>query len=575
MKRLIACATKQEKCDLVLRNVRLLNLFTGETEEGDLAIADGKIVGLGKGYPAKEEYDARGAYALPGLIDSHIHVESTMLSPEEFARLACAHGTTGIVADPHELTNVCGIAGAEYLAEAFSRIRKGEISPLDVWMQLPSCVPATPFETSGAAIDGKETARELERGCFHGLGEMMNYPAVIAGEEDCLTKLESAKRLGKVTDGHAPGVTGDALNAYACGGIATDHECLNAEECREKLSRGLYVMLRNGSSAHNVEENAKVIDAYNYRRFLLCSDDKNAHDLAACGHIDDALRKLVACGVPAAQAVATATLNPAECYGLKGKGALAPSYDADIVLVDDLTSFRVRAVFKAGVEIARDGKALFSCEEKYLPAAVRDTVRIKPCRAEDFRLRLKGDKAHAMRMIPHNLVTKDEIVCVKRTADDVAIKGTDLLKLAVVERHFASGNIGLGLVAGYGLRGGAIGISVAHDSHNLVILGDDNADMARVAALLERAGGGMALVCGEEEKVFPLDIAGLMSSAPASEVVEKTAQISRRAKEMGVRDGYEPFMSLAFLALPVIPELKLTDRGLFDVVRFRLTEIDA
>ena len=272
MKRLIACATKQEKCDLVLRNVRLLNLFTGETEEGDLAIADGKIVGLGKGYPAKEEYDARGAYALPGLIDSHIHVESTMLSPEEFARLACAHGTTGIVADPHELTNVCGIAGAEYLAEAFSRIRKGEISPLDVWMQLPSCVPATPFETSGAAIDGKETARELERDCFHGLGEMMNYPAVIAGEEDCLTKLEGAKRLGKATDGHAPGVTGDALNAYACGGIATDHECLNAEECREKLSRGLYVMLRNGSSAHNVEENAKAIDAYNYRRFLLCSD---------------------------------------------------------------------------------------------------------------------------------------------------------------------------------------------------------------------------------------------------------------------------------------------------------------
>ena len=575
MKRLIACAMKQEECDLVIRNVRLLNLFTGDTEEGDLAIADGKIVGLGKDYPAKKEIDAHGAYALPGFIDSHIHVESTMLSPEEFALLACAHGTTGIVADPHELTNVCGIAGAEYLAEAFARIRKGEISPLDVWLQLPSCVPATPFETSGAVIDGRETARELERDCFHGLGEMMNYPAVIAGEEDCLRKLEGAEKLKKVTDGHAPGVTGDALNAYACGGIKTDHECLNAQECREKLARGMYVMLRNGSSAHNVEENSKAINAYNYRRFLLCSDDKNAHDLSVCGHMDDALRKLVACGVPAAEAVAAATLNPAECYGLKGKGALAPSYDADIVLAEDLVSFRVRAVFKAGEEIARDGKALFSCEKKYLPDTVRDTVKIKPCRAEDFRLRLKGDRAHAMRMLPHNLITKNEIVSVQRTADDVVVKGSDLLKLAVVERHFASGNIGLGLVAGYGLHGGAIGISVAHDSHNLVILGDDNADMARVAALLERVGGGMALVCGGEEKVFPLDIAGLMSSASAEVISEKTAEISRRAKEMGVRDGYEPFMSLAFLALPVIPELKLTDKGLFDVVNFRLTEIDA
>lgn len=566
---------KREACDLVITGAKILNVFTGETEEGDIAVAGGKIVGIGKGYSALHTYDAAGRFALPGFIDAHIHTESSLLSPEEFAAVALPHGTTAIVADPHEIVNVCGIGGAEYLQEAFSRLNAGGVRPLDVYLQLPSCVPATPFETSGAAIDGKETERELSRSMFHGLGEMMNYPAVLSAEEDAVRKLEAALKCGKIADGHAPALSEDALNAYACAGIATDHEALNAEECRKKIARGLYIQLRNGSSAHNLEENCRAMNAYNYRRFLLCSDDKNARDLFERGHMDDALRKLVACGVPSSQAVAAATLNTAECYGLKGKGALAPSYDADIVLVNDPEEFRVSAVFKRGTPVAENGKALFPHEKRYLPDCVRNTVRIGKISEEQFRIRTRSGNLRTMRVAPRGLVTEEEIVSVRSADGDIVLENTDLCKLAVVERHFASGNIGLGLVKGYGLKGGAIGITVAHDSHNLVVLGDNNADMARVCELLRKSGGGMSLVCGREERVFPLDIGGLMSSMSANEVIKNTAELSRRAHEMGVKECYEPFMTLAFLSLAVIPKLKLTDMGLFDVEKFSFTDLEA
>ena len=574
MKQLIDCAMKREQCDLVIKGARILNVFTGDVEEAEIAVKGGAIAALGKGYEGKEVYDGSGLIVLPGLMDAHIHVESSLLSPEAFARLAVAHGTTGIVADPHELVNVCGIAGAEYVKEAFSRIRKEGVEPLDVFLQLPSCVPATPFETSGAVLNGTETAHEIKRPLFHGLGEMMNYPGVLSADEDTLKKIEAAHEAGKVVDGHAPDVRGDALNAYLAACIATDHECGSPEECAEKVARGMYVQLRNSSSAHNLEVNCAAVTPFNFRRFLACSDDKNAYDLANKGHMDDALRRLVARGVPAAEAVCMATLNIAECYHMQGKGAVAPSYDADLVLVDNLTEFNVKAVFKRGVLVAEHGKPLFEEGERYLPDAVKSTVRIRPVTADDFKINIPSGKALAMTILPHTLVTEGEVVSVQTKDGDAVLENTDLLKLAVVERHFATGNIGKALLKGYGFRGGALAVSMAHDSHNLVVLGDDNAAMARAVKLLEEIGGGMALVTKDGEDCFPLDIAGLMSSAPCEEVVARTGEISARAREMGVKDCYEPVMTLVFLSLLVIPKLKLSDKGLFDVEKFRFTSLE-
>ncbi len=567
MKHLIDCAMKREKADLVIGNLKIFNVFTGKIEAGELAIADGRIVGVGNGYEGKAFYDGKGRIALPSFIDAHIHIESSMLSPEAWASLAVPRGTGGIVADPHEIVNVCGIAGAEYMKEAFSRLSKDGVCPLDVYLQLPSCVPATPFETSGAAIDGRETEREIGRELFFGLGEMMNFPAVLAGDGDVLMKIGAAHDAGKPVDGHAPGLTGDAFNAYRCAGVLTDHESLTAEECRDKVARGMYVQIRCGSSVNNLADAAKAVDGFNFRRFILCSDDKNAKDLSTRGHIDDALRRLVSAGLPAEYAVTLATLNVAECYGLKDLGALAPRYFADLVLVDDLTDFRVRAVFKRGVLVAEEGRPLFGTDARYLPDAVKSTVRVKETGAERFRIVGHGGKFRVMEIAPYGLYTGEGFV--PAPEGEFSVKGTDLCKLAVVERHFATGNVGLGLVRGYGFKGGAIGISVAHDSHNLVILGDDDEAMAKAVRLLERAGGGMTLAAsGGEEDVFALDIAGLMSSAPVEEVVRRTGEIQERARKMGVRECYEPFMTLVFLSLAVIPKLKLTDRGLFDLEKY-------
>ncbi len=575
MKRLIDCAMKRTPCDVVVRGARILNVFTGELQTGDLAIVDGKFVGISERFEGRKIIQAEGMVAIPGLIDAHIHVESSMLSPEAFASLAVPCGSTGIVADPHELTNVCGIEGAEYVAEAFRRIyTENGNQPLDVYLQLPSCVPATPFETSGASLDGKETAAELARPLFHGLGEMMNFPAVIGGESDCLQKLEGAKCVGKIIDGHAPSVTGDALNAYAGAGILTNHEALSAEECVKQAACGMYVQLRNGSSAKNIKENYQAITPFNFRRFLLCSDDKNAYDLKHSGHIDDALRILVSLGVPAEQAVCMATLNVAECYRLQGKGAIAPGYDADLVLVDNLENFRALYVVKGGEVVADRGRACFFTEKRYIPDAVKSTVRIAPVSEESFRIFPQTGRMRVIQIEPYGLYTAEKIVSVERDGDDVKLEGTDLLKLAVVERHFASGNIGLALLKGYGLRGGAIGITVAHDSHNLVVLGDNNADMVRVVRLLERAGGGMAVVRGAQEEVFSLDIAGLMSSASVDEVIARTKELTAAARSMGVKECYEPFMSMAFCSLLVIPRLKLSDRGLFDLDKFSFVDLD-
>ncbi|HIU00959.1 MAG TPA: adenine deaminase [Candidatus Coproplasma excrementavium] len=567
MKRAADIAAGRIKADVVLKNARYLDVFNARLCEGDIALCGGLIAGIGS-YEGEKEYDFSGKVVLPGLIDSHMHIESTQLSPEEFASLAVPRGTTLVIADPHEIVNVCGLAGADYMSRAAAR------TPLDVRLMLPSCVPATPFETSGAVIDSKEIAKAFRGKRFFGLGEMMNYPAVAAGDEEVLAKIYAAHSTGRITDGHAPEMSGKALNSYIVSGVRTDHECATAAEAEEKVSRGMYVLLREGSASHDLKNLLPAVNERNFRRFALCTDDRHADGLAAEGHIDHVLRMAVKYGLKGELAAVMCTLNAAECYGLKGKGAIAPGYDADLAVFDDVQNFNCVAVFKDGRLVAEDGKPLFSGRLR-LPAAVKNTVKVAPVSADTFTIKLNGTRARVIGLQEGTLVTKNLVEEVTSRNGDVVLEGTDLLRLAVVERHFASGRAGLGLVKGYGLKNGAAATTVSHDSHNIIVVGDDKQAMADAVEELKRIGGGMTLVHGGKIMSVPLDIAGLMSSAPAEKHVRLSAELYKAAYEAGVNRGIEAFMTLSFLALAVIPELRLTDRGLFDVNAFGFTPIDA
>ncbi len=569
LEKYISAAKRDKQSDLVLKNATYLDVFTATLKKGDIAVVGEKIVGVGE-YRGATEIDCTGLTVLPGYIDGHVHIESSQLSPEEFASLIVPRGTTTIIADPHEITNVCGMAGCEYIAKASRSV------PLDVKIQLPSCVPATPFETSGAILNGKDIAENIVKDYIFGLGEFMNYPGVINCDPDVIQKLEAAHSSGKVIDGHAPAVYGYDLNAYLCGGISTDHECVLKEEIEEKISKGVYVHIRHGSSTQNLG-NAKYITDGNMRRFILCTDDRHAADLKEKGHLDDALRKLVANGLDPVRAVICATLNCAECYGLKWRGAIAPFYLADLVVVDNLKNFNAKYVVKSGKLVAKDGKPLFDTSKRYLPASVLDTVHLKEMQASDFILRLKGKKAKAMTIEPGGVVTGCEIVEVDSKNGDAQVKGTDILKLCVVERHKMTGNIGKALFKGYGFKGGALGITIAHDSHNIILMGDDNESMAKAANKLKEIGGGMVIVDSNSGEIhsLTLDIAGLMSSRDAESLQRDSRALIERAHSMGVKREYEAFMSLAFLSLAVIPKLKATDAGLFDVETFSFTDINA
>lgn len=569
LEKYIRAARGEAEADVVLKNASYVDVFCGEVKRGDIAIVGQKIVGIGE-YSGKREFDCSALTVLPGYIDGHVHIESSQLSPEEFASLIVPRGTTTIIADPHEITNVCGMAGCEYMAKA------SESVPLDVMLQLPSCVPATPFETSGAVLSGKDIEKNINNSYIFGLGEFMNYPGVVNCDPDVIQKLEAAHAAGKVIDGHAPAVTGKELNAYLCGGISTDHECVTKEEIEEKISKGMYVHIRHGSSTQNLG-NAKYITSANMRRFLLCTDDRHAADLKEKGHLDDALRRLVAEGLDPIVAVTCATLNAAECYKLSFRGGIAPFWLADLVVVDNLKDFNAQYVIKSGKLVAKDGKPLFDTSKRYLPENVLNTVHVKKLTPEDFVLKINSNKAKAMTIEPGGVVTGCEIVEVKNEGGDVQVKGMDLLKLAVVERHKYTGNIGRGLFKGYGFKGGAMGITIAHDSHNIILLGDDNKAMADAANKLKEIGGGMVIVNSKTGEVssLTLDIGGLMSSRDAESLQRDSRALIEKAHAMGVKREYEAFMSLAFLSLAVIPKLKLVDKGLFDVTKFAFTEIEA
>ncbi len=570
LEKYINAAAGRVKSDVVLKNATYVNVLNGKIEEGDIAIVGERIVGVGN-YSGNKEIDVKGLVVLPSYIDAHVHIESSQLSPEEYASLIVPRGTTTIIADPHEVTNVCGMAGAEYIAKASENV------PLDVKVQLPSCVPATPFETSGAILSGKDIEENIDNNYIFGLGEFMNFPGVVYSDPDVIKKLEAAHKSGKIIDGHAPTLTGESLNAYLCGGITTDHECTSVEELLEKVAKGMYVHLRHGSSTRNLVSNSKAVTAENMRRFIMCTDDRHAADLKHKGHLDDGLRKLVASGFDPIWAVTIATINSAECYSLKHRGAIAPYWYADLVVVDNLQNFEAKYVFKDGKLVAQDGKPLFDTSKRYLPESVLNTVHIDTLKADDFKLKLRGERAHVMTILPGNVVTGCEVMTIKSTEDDVDIVGTDVLKLTVVERHKHTGNIGKGLLKGYGFKGGAMGITIAHDSHNIILLGDDNESMAKAANELARIGGGMVIVdkAKGETHSLTLDIAGLMSSRDADSLQRDSKALIERAYSMGVDREQEAFMSLAFLSLAVIPNVKLLDTGLFDVLKFDFMDINA
>lgn len=565
VKELILKARGLKKAEMVLKNCKIINVFTNEIIEADLAIDNGYIVGIGQ-YEGEKEIDLSGKYLAPGFIDGHVHIESSMSSPSQFARVIVPRGVTTIIADPHEIANVKGIDGIKYIIEDSKNV------PLDVYIMLPSCVPATNFENAGAILEAENLKELIDDAAVLGLGEMMNYPGVINGDEKVIEKLILFK--DKVIDGHGPMIKDKDLNAYVVAGIKTEHECSTLEEVINRVRLGMYVLLREGSAAKDLRNIIKAVNKDNLRRFLFCTDDKHPEDLINEGTIDFNIKLAIQEGVDPIDAIKMATLNAAECYRLKGKGAIAPGYVADLVVIDNLNDFNIEKVFKNGKLVAENYKALFD-PSIYLPKNLMDSVKIKDVKVENLQIPMKSSKANVIGVIEGSLVTERIIEEVKVENAYFTYSDNDILKLVVIERHFATGNIGVGLIKNFKLKNGAIGSTVGHDSHNMVVVGDNDKDILFAINELQKIGGGLTLVSkGKVLRSLPLEIAGIMTSRPIDEtnsILKEMIELSH--KELKVNENIDPFMTLAFMALPVIPKLKLTDMGLFDVEKFEFIDI--
>lgn len=554
---MITSARGQSPADLLLVNVQLVNTLSGEIHPANVAVRGGVVLGF-EDYPARKIVDGKGAYLCPGFIEAHIHIESSLLAPPLFAATVAARGTSAVVCDPHEIANVLGMAGIEYFLQSTER------SPVSIFCMLSSCVPATHLENAGARLGVAEMRGLLKKypGRFPGLGEMMNFPGVIHGDPEVLAKLDLAGDM--VVDGHAPGLSGKELNAYLLAGPASDHECISLEEAREKLRKGMHIMIRQGTSEKNMADLLPLVTEHNWPRFSLVSDDLHPEDLARQGHLDDKLRRAVQLGLDPVRAVQMVTVNPARYFRLKDRGAVAPGYRADMVLVEDLTDFRVKDVYLAGTPLA-------DCSFDTEVDPPGNSMHIKELREDSFAIPAAGSTVRVIEIIPGQIVTKAAFGRpVIRDGLALADPATDLAKLAVVERHKATGNIGLGFVRGLGLKSGALASTVAHDSHNLIIAGISDEDMLLAARQLQTLGGGLVAVQGGSILAsLPLRVAGLMSDRPLNDVVQSMEELSSACNKMGLSHA-TPFMILSFLALPVIPELKLTDKGLVDVKAFEL-----
>lgn len=567
IKKRIDVAAGRIPADLVLKNGQVINVFTEEVYIANVAIVDGVIAAVSDmDYEGVEEVDLSGAYVSPGLIDGHVHIESSMVTPAEFAKSILPRGTTSIVADPHEIANVCGIKGIEYMLEASEGV------PLDIFVMLPSCVPATDFEHSGAVLKAKELSQLIDDPRVLGLGELMDYPAVIGANSDIVDKVKMAK--GKLVDGHGPVISGKDLNAYVSAGVRTEHECTTPEEMLERLRLGMYIQMREGSAARNLKSLLPVVNKENMRRVFFCTDDRHPGDILTDGHIDNHIRIAVKAGVSPIMAIKMGSLNAAEAYHLYNKGAIAPGFVADLAILTNLEKYEVASVYKDGKLVAEKGKALFEHEVLMKPE-VLNTVHFKTVTEDDFKIPMTSDIARVIQLQAHSLVTNEVVRKVDVKSGHYAYnKKLDLLKLAVIERHHETGNIGLGLVEGFGLKNGAIASTVAHDSHNLIIIGDTDAHLKLAAETIQSIGGGLVLVHdGKVIGTLPLQIGGIMSEQSLEAVDKSLNVLLEKAYDCGVSKDFDPFMTLAFLALPVIPSLKLTDMGLFDVNRFEFVSL--
>lgn len=567
IEKIIRVSRGQECADLVLKNVKLINVFSEEIYETDIAITGSTVAGISKGYCGKEEIDLKGAYASPSFIDGHVHIESSMLLPSEFAGLVVPSGTTTVISDPHEISNVMGLQGISFMHEAAKNL------PLDVYMMLPSCVPATDLETSGVELNSYDLALLIDAPWVLGIAEMMNFPGVINGDIGVLSKIKLGLEKNKRIDGHAPHLCGKNLDAYVAAGIASDHECTTPEEAVEKLRLGMHLMVREGTGAKDLEALLPVLKKYNTRKCMFVTDDRHPEDLKQ--HISGMVARAVKEGVPPVKAIQMASLNTAEYFNLHNLGAIAPGYKADIAIFNDLEKFEPHMVFKGGKLVAENGKILVNTSEFKIPA-LRGSVNIKWLNINDFKINAPTNKKQikVINVIPKQLITKESLETpLVKNGEVVADTNNDILKIAVIERHKASGNIGLGFVKGFGLKSGAIASTVAHDSHNMIVIGTNDEDMYYAAVELVKSQGGKIIVKDRKTLAhLALPIAGLISDKPFSEVDIKLQELNNAAKEIGCKID-DPFMSMAFLSLSVIPEIKITDKGLIDVNKFEVTNL--
>ena len=566
----IEVARGMRPADLLLRGGKVVNVLTGEVYQANIAIWKNIIVGVGDYYKDGIEIcDLEGLYLIPGLIDAHVHIESSMLSPAEYARAVLPHGTTTIICDPHEIANVMGLEGIRFILESSKDI------PLNLFITASSCVPATHLETSGAAISSNEIEKILQWDRVIGLAEMMNVPGVLGGNRAELEKIWVANNLGQPIDGHSPSLSGKDLNAYIGLGIRSDHESTLKEEALEKLRLGMYLMIREGSAARNLEELLPVVTPATYNRCILVSDDRHPGDLLKEGHMDHILRKSVRLGMNPVMALSMATINPARAFMRKYLGAIAPGYHADIVVVSDLDKFDVHSVFKDGRVVVRKGKIGIALPQ-ISDDRTRMTIRIKDLNLSRFKVKISGNLIRIIELITGQVYTRQIIENVLKEEDGEVRSdpSRDLLKIAVIERHHATGNIGLGFVRGFGLKKGAIASSVAHDSHNIIVVGTNDRDMYLAAMKIKEIGGGHVVVAGGKVLgSLQLPIAGLFSDRSLEELVKEEEKLLMATRELGAKP-LSPFIKLSFLALPVIPELKITDKGLVDVGRFEIVDIE-
>jgi len=559
---LIAVARGDQPADLILANAAVVNTFTGEVTAGNVAICGDRIAGVGDYHEAKQTLDFSGKYLSPGFIDGHVHLESSMLDAGQYAQAVVLRGTSAIVTDLHEIANVCGLKGMRYVLDCVRKL------PLDLFLMAPSCVPATHLETSGASISPEDVRQIMRWRETIGLGEVMNFPGVIHSDAAVLRKIALSR--GKIIDGHAPGVRGKDLSAYIAAGIGSDHESTALEEAREKMQKGMFVMIREGSSEKNLEALLPLVTDKTYKRCLFVVDDRSAYDLLHDGDIDAVVRKAIRLGLEPVRAIQMATINAAEYFRLDGLGAIASGYFANILVLDDLHKISVNTVFYRGRPVAREGKPLFPLPH-VSNRTVTGTVNMKPVTLKKLSLPAPSAELPVIEVVPGQIVTRKRYLKV-RTVDGQVISDTerDILKLVVAERHQTTGNVGLGMVTGFGLKKGALASSVAHDSHNIVAVGTSDDDIMAAVQEIERLQGGLAAVAdGQVLASLSLPIAGLLSDEPLEAVVARLGKLEQKARELGARLP-SPFATLSFLALPVIPELKLTDLGLVDVTEFRL-----